>query len=243
MFLKTRFLSTFKRVYRSKFPRAHEKNYARMLKNESVAERFEEIYEKNLWRSEESGSGEGSELAYTEGLRPWVTELCRKYSVSTLVDAACGDFNWMSAVLPNVSLQYYGFDIVESIINKNNDKYASETVNFSVADIRQDPLPTCDVLMIRDCLFHLSFIDINKVLENISELNYKYLLTTSHTPSGEFLNHDIETGDFRWLDLNKHPLNFKRDSALEAHEEPPQGGMGREMVLFEKEHVPTRITH
>ena len=39
-----------------------------MLTKVEMAEKFNDIYENNLWSSSESGSGEGSEIIFTESL-------------------------------------------------------------------------------------------------------------------------------------------------------------------------------
>ena len=56
--------------------------------------------------------------------------------------------------------------------------------------------------MVRDCLFHLSFDDINQTLKNISRVDYKFLITTSHMTDEDYVNSDIKSGDFRWLDIS-----------------------------------------
>lgn len=234
-------LGTIKFIFTSKIFRFKDFRYQKMLSKKSNAERFSDIYDKNLWSSIESGSGEGSELVYTKGLRSWLIETLAQYKVQKLVDAACGDFNWMRFVLPDLELEYRGFDIVESVIRGNKTKYSNKDTHFAVADICNDRLPDCDILMVRDCLFHLSFEDINKFLENLNRVNYKILLTTSHRTKHAFSNKDISTGDFRCLDIVKSPLNFDPASVIERFQEPSHGGMARDMVMIKKENVPTSL--
>ena len=138
------------RVYRNK-------EYKNMLLKDTNKEKFSEIYSKNFWSSKESGSGKGSEIIYTKNLRCWLLEALPANGVEKFVDAACGDFNWMKLVIPQLHVEYYGIDIVDSVIEKNIAKYSDEKTKFAVADICNDKLPDCDLIMIRDCLFHLSF--------------------------------------------------------------------------------------
>ena len=112
---------------------------------------------------------------------------------------------------------------------------------FMFADICKDLLPSCDILMVRDCLFHLSFDDINQTLKNISRVDYKFLITTSHMTDVDYVNSDIKSGDFRWLDISKWPLNFEPKYVFDRFSEPPQGGMNRDIIMYRKEHVPTEM--
>ena len=42
--------------------------------------------------------------------------------IRSILDLACGDFNWMSQVLKNVDVDYIGSDIVEDLIISNRKK-------------------------------------------------------------------------------------------------------------------------
>jgi hypothetical protein len=70
-----------------------------MIKKKSISERFTQIYDKNLWRSYETRSGEGSEIHYTRKLRSWLIKKILTLKIKNFVDAPCGDFNWMKEVL------------------------------------------------------------------------------------------------------------------------------------------------
>ena len=218
--------------------------YQNMFKKKSSKQRFSAIYEKKFWSMGESGSGEGSEIEYTERLRNWLVDAIPKYGVRKLVDAPCGDFNWMRLVVPKLGIEYFGFDIVDGVIDENRNKYADDKTHFAVADICEDELPSCDLLMVRDCLFHLSFKDINRFLENIAEVDYKYLLTTTHIVEKEFRNSDITTGAFRLIDLFTAPFNFKEKDILERVDDYPISyAIPREMILIAKAAVPKELTH
>jgi hypothetical protein len=71
---------------------------------------------------------------------------------------------------------------------------------FKVGDITQDPLPKPDLVVCRDCLFHLSYSDILVFLRNHIQ---SCALSDDVYPhdTGGFLNKDIKSGDFRQLDL------------------------------------------
>jgi hypothetical protein len=167
---------------------------------------FAEIYAKGLWKGGESHSGPGSELAYTENLRFFLPILFERFGIRTIVDAACGDFNWMRFVPLTKEMSYVGLDIVPEVIAQNQRRHADGRRKFAVANIVTDPLPAADVVMCRDCLFHLSNRDVALVLRNFVASNSRYLLTSSHVNGGGFANTDINTGDFRLIDLFAEPF-------------------------------------
>lgn len=213
-----------------------------MLNLSSQKERFSEIYKHNLWSSAESRSGEGSEILYTAPLRQWLIENINSLSIKTFVDAPCGDFNWMKLVLPKVDVNYVGLDIVDSVIEQNKAKYASDKINFKVANICEDKLPDCDIIMVRDCLFHLSYGDIAKFLANLAKTNYRYLLTSTHIVDDKFKNMNIKTGDFRFIDLFSFPFSFDSEKVKSRVDDFPKGySWRREMILVEKQFVPTEL--
>jgi hypothetical protein len=78
---------------------------------------------------------------------------------------------------------------------------------FKTLNLTSDALPECDVILVRDCLVHLSYKDIYAALKNIKSSNCKYLLTTTFTDTKR-TNYDILTGDWRPINLTKKPFNF-----------------------------------
>jgi hypothetical protein len=207
-----------------------------------MEERFSEIYRLNLWDSKESDSGIGSEEFYTRTLREWLVGVIGEYEIRTVVDAGCGDFNWMRLVVQNVDINYFGFDIVESVIDSNIQNFSSEKNHFSVANICRDDLPNCDLLIVRDCLFHLSFADVNDFLKNIAKVDYKFILTTTHLVDHDFKNSDITSGDFRHIDLFGDPFGFNQMHIVECLDDYPEGHPEpRQMLLVKKTDVPVAL--
>jgi hypothetical protein len=97
--------------------------------------------------------------------------------------------------------------------------------------------------MVRDCLFHLSFENINKFLANLRRTNYKYLLTSTHIIEQDFNNSDIITGDFRFIDLFSDPFNFDPKLLRDRISNYPKGYTSkREMILVEKQFVPISLS-
>lgn len=180
-------------------------------------QRFTEIFNKNLFRVgvpnlslDGSVSGEGSDLTiHTEVIRKELPNLFKELNIKTILDAPCGDFNWMKEVdLTNVD--YIGMDIVDQIIDDNRSKYIKPNITFTNANIIEDELPTVDIVLCRDCLVHLTYENIFKVVDNFKKSKSTYLLTTTY-PNLEYKNNEL-TGIWRPLNLEKYPFNFSKAS-------------------------------
>jgi len=201
------------------------------------ADRFTKIYKSNHWNSLESRSGEGSTLENTQDIRDKLPEILKKYQINILLDVPCGDFNWMRFAIDGLSIEYIGGDIVRDLINTNNQKYSDKNINFIHLDLTEGPLPTADLMLCRDCLFHLSYDDIKSTLEVFLSSPVNYLLTTSNaTPTGPRLtNSNIVTGDMRKLDLFASPFDLSLSDVLEIFEDSMvSSSTKRWMILLQK---------
>jgi hypothetical protein len=208
-----------------------------VLSFKSNEDRFTWIYRNNYWSSNESLSGTGSTLKYTANLRKELPNLFSRYSMQRVFDAPCGDFNWMRHLLPSVNIEYIGADIVKPLVENLNDKYQSAKISFIHFDLVKETPPQVDLMICRDCLFHLSFQDTKSVLENFIQSNSTYLLTTTHkNMGGSFINKDISTGDFRCIDLFSKPYNFPTNP-LYVIEDWIAPDPERQMCLWNREQV------
>jgi hypothetical protein len=182
----------------------------RILRKKNLKEDvvFELIYINNEWNNKESVSGIGSMEKHTKIIVDKLPELCKKYNVKTILDAPCGDFNWMKRVKFSSELKYIGGDIVEKLIEANNRNYESDDRKFVQLNILKDDLIKCDLIFVRDCLVHFSYKDINSFLSNLMRSEIEYLLTTSFPKTKN--NYDITTGNWRALNLQNKPLSFPR---------------------------------
>lgn len=199
-------------------------------------ERFEAIYLSNVWRSDESASGPGSTLAYTKNLRGHLPELFEKFNVRRVFDAPCGDFNWMRSVLQGLSIEYVGGDIVQPLVEDLQRRYGGPGRAFQHVDLTRGPFPESDLMICRDCLFHLSDEDIRSALRVFLDSGSRLLLTTTHLNDGSFINTDIASGDFRLLDLFSAPYNLPANPLMRIDDwlppDPP-----RQMCLWSREQV------
>ena len=164
---------------------------------------FTNIYKKNLWGNEESVSGAGSTLEATQNFIKELPKLIDEYKITTLLDIACGDFNWMSNINLNLT-KYIGVDIVSEIIESNKLNHSASNKEFYELNIISDKIPQVDLILCRECFIHLNNLDILRALKNIKNSKSKYLLTTTYTDIMH--NIDILTGLYRPINLQKPPF-------------------------------------
>ena len=168
---------------------------------------FTDYFKNNTWQGKESVSGPGSDYEQTKYLIPEIQILLKELEIKSMLDAPCGDFNWMKRVdLSNI--KYFGADIVEELINKNNRKYKTKNISFTNIDIVKDKLPEVDLVLVRDCFVHLPNSDVIKALNNIKLSKSKYLLTTNFFWKSMPANKDIKIGEWRRIDLTSEPFSF-----------------------------------
>jgi Methyltransferase domain len=172
----------------------------------STADSFDFIYRTAAWRLDEgqSLSGPGSDLQSTEDVRDTLPLVLNGLGVRVLLDAGCGDFNWMKTI--ELSCRYIGIDIVSSVIQTNQAAYGNADRSFVCADIIHDPLPPVDAVICRELLFHLSYEQCFRALKNLVKTDARYYLLTSNR--GYWLNFDIATGDWRELNLEVAPFHL-----------------------------------
>lgn len=177
-----------------------------LSQNLTTKDIFTYYYKDNFWGNPESLSGGGSTLEYTENIRREIPKLVREYDIKIFLDAPCGDYNWFQKVEKPNGMKYIGGDIVDQLIAQNQSRYTDSQTSFMSLDIINERLPSADLWMCRDCLFHFSYEDIFKTLDNFVNSEIEYLFTSVHTNCTE--NTDILTGGVRLLNLELPPFNL-----------------------------------
>lgn len=177
-----------------------------MTHPDPIAGRFVEAFDANIWEDAESVSGPGSTLAYTQGLRATLAPMMRALGCRSLLDAPCGDFNWMKAV-DLEGITYTGADIVPSMIERLQAEHPQHS--FRVLDITKDPLPKADFVLCRDVLFHLSNVDVVRVLENFVASGSAWLATSHSFQVTEMADVPSDPTTFRPVNLTTHPFFFE----------------------------------
>lgn len=159
----------------------------------------------------ETGCGAGSTFDNTESVREWLPRLLSQLQVTRMLDAPCGDFNWMSRT-DLYGIEYIGadYDEVHCAWTKaratSPSKFKPRSKTVVSMDICRDALPAADLMLCRDFLQHLPNADVFAALNNFLGSGIAWLLTTSHDNE---TNGDIpKCGMFRPLNLTAAPFNF-----------------------------------
>lgn len=203
----------------------------RLLEGIGDAEaRFTHIFTENKWKDSGSRSGSGSTLATTTNVRQALPKVIDEYKVGTLLDAPCGDFNWIRHTPGLSGIRYIGGDIVEPLIEQNRQQHSHANLTFEHLDITSSPLPLADLWLCRDCLIHLSYDDIERVLTNFKRSAIRYWCVTTHRRIER--NIDIPTGHCRMLNLERPPFNFPSPAAYVADDDIE--GTGKCLGLWER---------
>jgi len=203
---------------KARFPRAAAayRDARQAWSKPSLATIFSEIYQTNAWQDSESVSGRGSTLARTTAIMAQLPLLLQDLNVKTLLDAGCGDFNWMKRVALT-DIDYIGIDVVPELIARNRERYENEHATFAVVDITRDRLPVADAILCRECFIHLSLRNIQAALRNFQNGSATYLLCTTHPAVSA--NTDCPDGGWRSLNLQLPPFGFPEPIRLLVEDE------------------------
>lgn len=203
--------------------------------NAPVETIFSKIYETNYWGSAETFSGGGSEVAVTQNIRPEITALIKRFHITSIADAPCGDFNWMKLVDLG-TCKYIGIDIVKALIDNNSKLFANQFREFKHLNLIEDVIDKVDLIVCRDMLAHLTNEQIFHVLRNFKKSGSKYLLATTNIRAQ--INADIQTpGDWRLLNLELPPFNFPKPILLIKEDVPFEDERGKHLGLWRLEDV------
>ena len=157
----------------------------------------------NYWGDDDSRSGRGSNLEQTAAIRRELPEILARHEISTVLDVPCGDGFWMAHLEFDLE-RYVGADIVPALIDQLQAS-ASSGREYLCLDAVRDELPQADAILSRDFLGHLSQKHVAAVLANFRRSGARLLIATTYAG---YTNRDIETGNWRPLNLESAPYNF-----------------------------------
>lgn len=146
-----------------------------------------QVYEKNLWGSNETHFYSGIGSHDPEIIAPYinvVNSFLTSFKDSIVVcDLGCGDFN-VGKELLKYTKKYIAIDIVNDLITHHKEIFKNKKLEFHCLDIAEDDLPSADCALIRQVLQHLSNVEVQNV---VSKLNaFKYIILTEHLPDENF---------------------------------------------------------
>ena len=166
---------------------------------------FAQYHRAGVLRGEELVSGPGSSMGQTNTIRRALPPLLGRLGVRSLLDAGCGDFNWMRELVSALD-RYTGVDLIAELIESNRRCYQSERREFHCLDFAEADLPRADMVLCRDTLVHYSLSGAKTVLRNLQRTGSRYLLAT--TFPGRGANNDIPLGGWRPLDMEAPPFSL-----------------------------------
>jgi len=171
----------------------------------------------------ETACGTGSTLKVTENLRHALPALLQRCGIRRLLDAPCGDCNWISET-DLTGIEYMGVDqsrenLATAIGREPRAGYAPKMQVFLHADIDALDFLPFDGVMCRDFFQHLPTATAARILQRITSSCIGWLLATSFDNQ---VNHEIDAAGFRPLNLQAAPFNLCAPEY--AIEDPPGSG-------------------
>lgn len=188
-----------------------------LYSEESAKEVFTKVYDEAQWGRNAEGegfSGTGSMVAFSKEYMIFLQNFLREKNIHSVVDIGCGDWEF-SQHIDWKGITYKGFDVVQSVIDKNNKKFSKPLITFECVDVINSELPRADLMICKDVFQHLTNGDILLILKQLSK--YKYCLITNDINPQNFTSDNSEIlwrGSYRTLDLTKPPFNLKGTKIL-----------------------------
>lgn len=181
---------------------------------------FTSIYKSNHWVQGEntlsknsiSVSGHGSNINTDQfyNLSKNFTKIIESYGIKSILDIPCGDFLWMHEIIRNKNIEYLGIDIVDDLIKKNKNNYLNKNFSFENHDVVNYIVDKkFDLIVIRDFFIHINNQDILKVINNLKQMDFKYLVVNSYN---NIKNQDVIIGQHRKVNLLIEPFFLKKPS-------------------------------
>ncbi|MFT3686254.1 MAG: class I SAM-dependent methyltransferase [Phycisphaerales bacterium] len=214
--------------------------YVKYLKKHSAdsGDAFTARYEYEVTRPggrQETVCGAGSTMAQTKIAREVVARVVREYGVKSMLDAPCGDLNWMKHV-PLPGVRYIGGDVVEKMVEENRTQFGGPTPEggsreFVVLDIIKQVPPKADLILCRDFLVHMREADVKKALANFSASGASYLLATTFPATAA--NTDLKfPGEWRAINLQAAPFSLPQPLMIVDEECPDANGRSKSLALW-----------
>lgn len=177
---------------------------AKKIKRKIACEYITEYY-----YGHESVCGEGSTIDSAKDIIAQLPNIFSEFKISSLLDIGCGDFNWMRFIdISNI--EYEGWDYNKILIDNNNATYPS--LKFLYKDAVESTPDKFDAILCRDVIFHLSFENAIKLINNFKISGSKYLISTSFPDVKVNVDlTDVEKNrelGFRKINLSLPPYNM-----------------------------------
>lgn len=184
-----------------------------LLFGQSEAEKaFTKIYSYGTW--DESGfSLSGSQVEVTREYMDYLQEFLKTHEIKKVVDLGCGDWAF-SRYIDWEGIEYIGYDIVPSVIERNTRLFSAPNITFIYANIEEIDLPDADLVLCKDVFQHLPNTSIHHLLKKMEK--YPRCIITNYIdmvkPNRN--NRDIKIGYYHPISLTKAPFNVQGEVVL-----------------------------
>jgi len=165
-------------------------------------------------------SGIGSTLLSTKNFRSGLGSVVDYLKAElgkdriSILDASCGDMNWMPTFLRSRSdVEYTGYDLLPVNIDSARSRFVNESWNFAVVDLVKERISSrFDLIMSRTVSIHLGLRDNIQMFHNFLQTGSKYLLTTTYPLQTK--NTQLFVGEtlqrFHEINLSLPPFEFPK---------------------------------
>ncbi len=168
---------------------------------------FGAFYREGWWGSGESRSGRGSELATTTVFRAaFEAWLAKHTDVVSILDAPCGDFNWMDVMRWPHPVRYLGGEVVAELVDNLTLRHAGPDRAFRLLDIIADQAPQADLWLCRDAMIHFPFALGARVVANAVASGTRYFLSTTFPNAANDI--DCPLGGYHKVNLALPPFGL-----------------------------------
>jgi hypothetical protein len=168
----------------------------------------------------ESRSGLGSTLVYSELFSDNLIRIISKYKIEAIYDCACGDWNWMKRISHHFK-NYIGNDIVQEICDTNNALFGNDKIKFTagdmVAQMKLYPDKHFDLVVCRHVLEHLPTSYVLSALQEIRRIAKYAIITSSKAYDAGRTNAQIDFDGY-----NSRPINLEKPPFVELLPSPTE---------------------
>lgn len=200
-----------------------------MKKNENLENIFNDIYINEKWNNKIKNvplSGPGSSIESAKNFLHFVDKFIKDNNIKNIIDIGCGDLTWISKsdFFNNDNINYLGMDISEFIINKNKLKFPNKI--FCVNNAIEKFDNSCELIILRDVIFHLSNQNIIDIFTNIKN-KFKYICITNCR--NEINTDNFDKWHFTQKNIFQNPFDISKNYSYKIEENK----FNRDILLYE----------
>ena len=168
-----------------------------------------ELFDVSRLSNPETPNGPGSTIALTEPIREWLPQLLARRVIRSMLDAPCGDLNWLR-LIDLGAVKYTGWDVVPELIEQCTQRAADSNFDstFDCVNLLTVPeVPRVDLILSRDFLAHLPNEPALRVLNKFTASGSRYLLTSHYPDTDNDFVYDPK--DYAWIGYAERPINLE----------------------------------